>query len=84
MFSIDLNREKSSDPVFYLSVSVYGNGIEATDAEVEVLRRPPKVSFIYPDELKDVLPPVEQKKLELEILNRIAEYIIETPDGSRF
>ena len=79
-FSVDLIKEKSVDPFVQLNVSVYGQNIKVTNAKVEVLRRPPKVSFTYPDELKNVLLPTEQKKLELEILNKIVEHIIETSD----
>ncbi|HEY8421550.1 MAG TPA: hypothetical protein VIL05_07415 [Thermoclostridium sp.] len=79
-FSIDLIKEKSMDPVFLLNVSVYGDNVKVVNAKVEVTRRPPKVSFTYPDELKNILPPTEQKKLELEMLNKIVEYLIETAE----
>lgn len=79
-FSISLAREKCSDPFFQVNVSVYGDDFKVTNAKVEVIRRPPKVSFTYPDELKNVLTPTDQKKLELEILNKIVEYIISTQD----
>lgn len=81
-FSINLIRSKSMDPVFNLNVSVYDHNIKVKDAIVEVIRRPPKVIFNYPDELKNVLAPVDQKKLELEILNKIVEYMMETSDVS--
>lgn len=82
-FSIELIKEKSSDPFFYMNVSVYGQDIKVTNATVEVIRRPPKVSFFYPDELENVLPPVEQKKLELEMLNKVVEYLIETSETNK-
>jgi len=79
-FSIELISERIRDPFFQLNVSIYDHNINVKNARVEVIRRPPKVSFIYPDELKNVLAPVDQKKLELEMLNKIVEYIIESSD----
>jgi len=83
MFSIELVRERSLDPVFRLKVSVYRPDVKVENADVEVIRRPPKVSFIYPDEMKNILSPVEMKKLELEMLNKVAEYLIENTDKER-
>lgn len=80
-FSIDVIKE-SLDPVFKLNVSVYGNNLKIKNARVEVLRRPPKVRITYPDELKNVLSATEQKKLELEMLNKIVEHIIKTSEKS--
>jgi len=82
-FSIELIREKSMDPVFQLNVSIYDHNVSVKNARVEVIRRPPQVSFNYPDELKNVLSPVEQKKLELEMLNKIVEYLLESSDGKK-
>ncbi|ANX00340.1 hypothetical protein CSTERLE_01395 [Thermoclostridium stercorarium subsp. leptospartum DSM 9219] len=81
-FSIEVIKEKCMDSVFWLNVSVYGHNIKVKDAKVEVIRRAPKVTFNYPDELKDVLAPTDQKKLELEMLNKIVEYMIETSKDS--
>ena len=41
---------------------------------------PPRVTIQYPDEMKDILPQIDQKKLELEILNKVVEHIMLTTD----
>ena len=78
--SVSVIKEKSTDPEFFLNVSVYDGPVSVTNAIVEVLRVPPKVNIRYPDEMLDILPLIDQKKLELEILNKIVEYIMQTTD----
>lgn len=75
-FSISMIQDKSSDPYFTMNVSIYSGPISVKNSEVEVIRLPPRVSFRYPREIQEILPRIDQKKLELEILNRIAEYIM--------
>lgn len=79
-FSVSVVKEKSTDPDFTLSVSIYDGPFSVTHAQVKVLRLPPRVRFIYPEELQQILPFIDQKKLELEILNKIVEYIMQTTD----
>ncbi len=79
-FSVNVVKEKSTDPEFILNVSIYDGPFTVTHAQVRVLRIPPKVDFIYSDELENILPFIDQKKLELEILNKVVEYIMQTTD----
>lgn len=81
-FSVSVMKEKSTDPDFTLSVSIYDGSISVTNAIVEVLRVPPKVNIRYPDEILVILPQIDQKKLELEILNKIVEYIMQISDNN--
>jgi hypothetical protein len=76
-FSVSVIREKSTDPDFILSVSIYEGPVSVTNAEVEVLRVPPKVNIHYPEQIQSILPQIDQRKLELEILNTIVEYIMQ-------
>ncbi len=76
IFTINVIKEESVDPDFKVSVSISGDGIYIKNAQVNVLRIPPRMSFHYPEEIRESLCKTEQKKLELEILNKVAEYII--------
>ena len=79
-FSISVIKEKSADPELVLSVSIYDGSVSVTNAVVEVQRIPPKVNIRYPNEILDILPNIDQKKLELEILNKIVDYIMQISD----
>lgn len=79
-FSVNVVKEKSTDPEFILNVSIYDGPFTVTHAPVKVLRLPPKVKFDYSEELENILPFIDQKKLELEILNKVVEYIMQTTD----
>lgn len=79
-FSVSVIREKSTDPDFMLNVSIYDGPVSVTNARVDVLRVPPKVNIFYPQEIQEILPQIDQKKLELEILNKIVEYIMQAAD----
>lgn len=81
-FSISVVKEKSTDPDFTLNVSLYDVSVSVTNTIVEVQRVPPKVNIRYPDEILDILPIIDQKKLELEILNKIVEYIMQISDNN--
>ncbi|MBP7176716.1 MAG: hypothetical protein KBA53_10980 [Thermoclostridium sp.] len=81
-FSINVVKEKSTDPDFTLNVSIYDGPVSVINAMVEVQRIPPKVNIRYPDEIVEILPVIDQKKLELEILNKIVEYIMQTSDNN--
>jgi len=74
--SVRIVREKSLDPVFKVLVSYRDENVSFRNAEVEVLRQPPRVVIQYPEEVQRVLPQINSKKLELEILNKIAEYLL--------
>ncbi|HOQ76176.1 MAG TPA: hypothetical protein PK369_06355 [Thermoclostridium sp.] len=74
--SVSVVREKSLDPVFKVLVSYRDENVSFRNAEVEVLRKPPRVVIHYPEEVQRVLPQINSKKLELEILNKIAEYLL--------
>lgn len=81
-FSVSVIKEKSTDPQFVLNISIYDGPVSVTNVIVEVLRVPPKVNIRYPGEILEILPLIDQKKLELEILNKIVEYIMQTTDKS--
>ena len=76
IFTINVIKEESADPDFKVNVSISGDGMCIKNAQVNVLRVPPKMSFHYPKEISESLCKMDQKKLELEILNEIAECII--------
>ncbi len=79
-FSVSVIKEKSTDPEFTLSVSIYDGPVSVTNAAVKVFRVPPKVKIQYPEIMQSILPRIDQKKLELEMLNKIVEYIMQTTD----
>ncbi|NLY18262.1 MAG: hypothetical protein GX045_04795 [Clostridiaceae bacterium] len=81
-FSIGIIKEKSIDPDFKVSVSLYRDSILIKNSQVNLLRQPPRISFQYPEEIQKLLSREEQQKLELEILNKVAEYIIAAPSTS--
>ncbi|HOK42126.1 MAG TPA: hypothetical protein PLD49_00460 [Thermoclostridium caenicola] len=74
--SVNVIKEKSFDPVFKVRVSYQDQEVSFSDVVVEVLRQPPKVTINYPEEIRSVLPNINVKKLELEILNKIAEFLL--------
>ncbi len=76
IFEVSIIKEKSRDPFFLVNISVDGDSFNAANFQIEVLRLPPKISYKYPDNIKKALCETDQKKLELEILNKIAEHII--------
>lgn len=76
-FSVSVIEEKSIDPNFKVRVSIYSSSFSVKNAEVDVLRLPPKVKINYPKVIEDSLPDVDRKKLDLEILNKVVEYIME-------
>jgi len=76
-FYVNIIKEKSYDPDFKINVSLYKDGICMKNFQVDLLRQPPKISFRYHDEIKETLSKMDQQKLELEILNKVAEYIME-------
>jgi hypothetical protein len=82
IFSVSVIKEKSADPNFTVKVSVYGDDFSIVNAQVDVVRLPPKVSIDYPEELQSRLELIDRKKLELEILNKVVEYIMQTADKS--
>lgn len=79
-FSVSVNKDKSADPRFILMVSIYGASFKVVNAEVELLRVPPRVSIHYPDEIQRVLSHINQKKLELEMLNKVVEHIMQNSE----
>ncbi len=74
--SVSIIREKSLDPAFKVLVSYRDENVSFRNVEVEVLRQPPKVIIQYPEEVQPVLQQINSKKLELEILNKIAEHLL--------
>lgn len=76
--SVNVIKEKSFDPVFKVKVSYEDQDVSFKNAVVEVLRQPPRVKIQYPEEVQHLLPKINTKKLELEILNKIAEYLLTT------
>lgn len=80
--SVGVIKEKSTDPNFTLNVSIYDSTVSVTNVQVEVQRISPKVSIRYPEEIQNVLPQIDQKKLELEILNKVVEHIMQTTENN--
>lgn len=74
--SVRVDREKSRDPHFKVVVSYRDENVSFRNAVVDVLRQPPRVTISYPEEVKPLLPSINTKKLELEIINKIAEYLL--------
>jgi|BioPla2DNA2_1021312.scaffolds.fasta_scaffold18989_2 hypothetical protein len=81
-FSVSVIKEKSADPNFKVKVSIFSNSFSVRNAEVDVLRVPPKVSIRYPQEIESNLTEIDRKKLDLEILNKVVEYIMQTTEKS--
>jgi len=81
-FSVSVIKEKSADPNFKVKVSIYSNSLYVKNAEIDVLRLPPKVSIRYPQEIEANLDGTDRKKLDLEILNKVVEYIMQTNEKS--
>lgn len=82
MFSVSVIKEKSADPNFKVKVSIFGSSFSVKNAEVDVLRLPPRVNIRYPHEIEANLTETDRKKLDLEILNKVAEYIMQTAEKS--
>ncbi len=69
-------REKSFDPTFVVRVDYDSEAVSFSGAMVSVVRKPPKVLFEHPPEILERLTKAEQQKIELEIMNRILEFIM--------
>lgn len=81
-FSVSVIKEKSADPNFKVKVSIYSGSFSVQNAEADVLRLPPKVSIRYPQEIESKLSETDRKKLDLEILNKVVEYLMQTAEKS--
>ncbi|NLG87727.1 MAG: hypothetical protein GX494_00685 [Clostridiaceae bacterium] len=81
-FSVSVIKEKSADPNFKVRVSIYGSSFCVKNAEVDVLRLPPRVRINYPSEIETKLSETDRKKLDLEILNKVVEHIMQTAEKS--
>ena len=77
---VDVIREKSFDPTFSVNVSMETENTKIVNAFVSVVRRPPKVTFTYPDIILEKLGSDDFPKLELEIMNRVLQFIMTTSD----
>lgn len=73
---VSVIREKSFDPIFHLKITYEDEGVVFKNAVVEVTRRPPKVTIDYPEDVKPLLPKVDIKKLELEIMNKVVAFLL--------
>lgn len=69
-------KDKSFDPVFQMKISYEDENVKFKDVIVDVQRRPPRVRVDYPDEIRLLLPKIDVKKLELEIMNKIVEFLL--------
>lgn len=74
--SASVIKEKSFDPVFQVRFSYEDEGVNIKGAIAEVQRRPPRVKVEYPEDIRPLLPKVNVKKLELEIMNKIVEFLL--------
>lgn len=79
-FIINIIKEESVDPDFKVNVSLYEDNLCVKNARVVVLRKLPKISFYYSEEIKEEVYKIDQKELELEILNKLAEYLMQIED----
>lgn len=73
---VSVIKEKSFDPHFVLRVSYQDEHVCFKNALVDVERRPPKVTIEYPDEIMPLLSQVDIKKLELEIMHKIVDFLL--------
>jgi len=75
--SVRIDGQKSMDP-YYIATMDYDDGsVSLRDVRVDVTRKPPKITIKYPEEIKDILPKINTKRLEIEILGSIAKYMTE-------
>lgn len=74
--TVSVIKDKSFDPVFQVKVSYEDENVAFRNAIVEVQRRPPRVRFNYPDDILPLLTKIDVKKLELEIMNKIVEFLL--------
>lgn len=73
---VSVVKDKSFDPAFVLRVSYSDGEVSFKNALVNVLRKPPKVKIDYPEDLQPLLSKIDIKKLELEIMNKIVEFLL--------
>ncbi len=73
---VDVIREKSFDPTFFVKVSYDTDSIHLSSIPVWVERRAPRVTFDFPAVILETLNGNERAKLELAIMNRLLEFIM--------
>ena len=73
---VSVVREKSFDPTFVVKVDYDSEVLRLSGITCTVTRTPPRVTFAHPPEILDQLAEVDQKKLELEIMNSILSFIM--------
>lgn len=76
--SVSVIKEKSFDPVFQVRVSYEDENVTFKNAVVAVHRRPPRVRIEYPEDVKPLLSKIDVRKLELEIMNKIVEFLLKS------
>lgn len=69
-------KERSFDPNFYVKVNYEDGTVSFNELIVKVVRTPPKVSFVYPDEIETILGTIDQQRMELELLNCVVAHIM--------
>lgn len=77
---VDVVREKSFDPTFCMNVNLETDTCKISNVHITVVRRAPKVTFAYPDVILEKLNAEDFPKLELEIMNRILHFIMQSSD----
>lgn len=74
-FDAQVIEKMSCDPHFVLTFTYKTDRINIVEGFVEVIREAPKPSFIFGRETFDKLKNIDTSELELELLNKLVEYL---------
>jgi len=73
---VDIVRERSFDPTFLVRIGYESETVRLIEIPVMVVRRAPRVTFDFPQEISGSLSAGERAKLELAIMNSILAFIM--------
>ncbi len=72
---VEILKDVSFDPVFKVKFSCKTQEKEIKNALAEVIRKPPKPQINFETNTIDQLDLTQKQKLEMEILNKVIEYL---------
>jgi len=76
LFYAEILKETSYDPYFKIKFSYENDMISINEGYAEVIRQAPKPIITYGRNTSEKLKAMDKSKLELEIMNKVIEYML--------
>ena len=85
-YSVRVLKEKSIDPEFNIEFSYKDENVSINKSNVKIIRRPPRVTINYASDIQEIINSIDiynRKKLELEMLHKIIDWLVEQGNPKR-